>query len=45
VSAANHRKTPCQDNVCMQAISVAQVLDKVTVQLQEADRAKGRSAG
>ena len=45
VSAANHRKTPCQNNVCMQAISVAQVLDKVTVQLQEADRAKGRSAG
>ena len=45
VSAANHRKTPCQDNVCMQAISVAQVLDKVTIQLQEADRAKGRSAG
>ena len=45
VSAANHRKTPCQDNVCMQAISVAQVLDKETVQLQEADRAKGRSAG
>ena len=44
VSAANHRKTPCQNNVCMQAISVAQVLDKVTVQLQEADRAKGRSA-
>ena len=42
VSAANHRKTPCHDNVCMQAISVTQVLDKVTVQLQEADKAKGR---
>jgi ADP-heptose:LPS heptosyltransferase len=42
VSAANHRKTPCHDNVCMQAISVAQVLDKVTIQLQEADKAKGR---
>ena len=45
VSAANHRKTPCHDNVCMQAISVTQVLDKVTVQLQETDKAKGRYAG
>ncbi len=26
VSAANHRKTPCLDNVCMQAIQVPQVL-------------------
>ena len=42
VSAANHRKTPCHDNVCMQAITVAQVLDKVTFQLDEADKAKGR---
>ena len=42
VSAANHRKTPCHDNVCMQAITVAQVLEKVTIQLQEADKAKGR---
>ena len=42
VSAANHRKTPCHDNVCMQAITVGQVLDKVRVQLQEADKAKGR---
>ncbi len=42
VSAANHRKTPCHDNVCMQAITVAQVLDKVSVQLQDADKAKGR---
>ncbi len=42
VSAANHRKTPCHDNVCMQAITVAQVLDKVTLQLDEADKAKGR---
>jgi ADP-heptose:LPS heptosyltransferase len=40
VSAANHRKTPCQDNVCMQAITVQQVLDKVTKQLQDADKAK-----
>jgi ADP-heptose:LPS heptosyltransferase len=42
VSAANHRKTPCHDNICMQAITVDQVLDKVRVQLQEADKAKGR---
>ena len=42
VSAANHRKTPCHDNVCMQAISVGQVLDKVKTQLQAADQAKGR---
>ena len=26
VSAANHRKTPCRDNVCVQAITVEQVL-------------------
>ncbi len=42
VSAANHRKTPCQDNVCMQAITVAQVLDKVSIQLQDADKVQGR---
>jgi len=42
VSAANHRKTPCHDNVCMQAITVTQVLDKVDIQLQDADKAKGR---
>ena len=42
VSAANHRKTPCQDNVCMQAITVDQVLEKVIVQLEGADKAKGR---
>jgi len=42
VSAANHRKTPCHDNVCMQAINVTQVLDKVDIQLQDADKAKGR---
>jgi ADP-heptose:LPS heptosyltransferase len=42
VSAANHRKTPCQDNVCMQAITVPQVLDKVIKQLQDADIAKAR---
>jgi ADP-heptose:LPS heptosyltransferase len=42
VSAANHRKTPCQDNVCMQAITVNQVLEKVCVQLQDADQEKAR---
>ena len=40
VSAANHRKTPCQNNVCMQSISVAQVMEKVELQLQSADLAK-----
>ena len=45
VSAANHRKTPCHDNVCMQAITVAQVLEKVSLQLDESDKAKGRSVG
>jgi len=42
VSAANHRKTPCHDNVCMQAITVPQVLDKVIEQLQGADKEKAR---
>ena len=42
VSAANHRKTPCQDNVCMQAITVNQVLEKVYVQVQDADKEKAR---
>jgi ADP-heptose:LPS heptosyltransferase len=42
VSAANHRKTPCRDNVCMQAITVPQVLDKVIKQLHDADLAKAR---
>lgn len=42
VSAANHRKTPCQDNVCMQAITVAQVLEKMAHQLNEADQGRAR---
>jgi ADP-heptose:LPS heptosyltransferase len=42
VSAANHRKTPCHDNVCMQAITVPQVLDKVIKQLQDVDTTKAR---
>ena len=40
VSAANHRKTPCHNNVCMQAIGVKQVMEKVELQLQAADLAK-----
>ena len=40
VSAANHRKTPCHNNVCMQAISVSQVMEKVEFQLQADDLAK-----
>jgi len=44
VSAANHRKTPCHDNVCMQAITVAQVLEKVSIQIRGADQAKNRSS-
>ncbi|MBT8550561.1 glycosyltransferase family 9 protein [Polynucleobacter paneuropaeus] len=40
VSAANHRKTPCHNNICMQAISVKQVMEKVESQLQAADLAK-----
>jgi len=42
VSAANHRKTPCQDNVCMQAITVSQVLEKMAHQLHEADQERVR---
>ena len=42
VSAANHRKTPCQDNVCMQAITVSQVLEKMAHQLNEAERERAR---
>ena len=40
VSAANHRKTPCHNNICMQAISVKQVMEKIELQLQAADLAK-----
>ena len=42
VSAANHRKTPCHDNVCMQAITVSQVLEKMVHQLNEADQGRAR---
>lgn len=30
VSASNHRKTPCSDNVCLQVISVEQVYETIT---------------
>lgn len=33
VSAANHRKTPCKDNVCMQSIQVSEVVEKMAIQL------------
>lgn len=36
VSAANHRKTACRDNVCMQAITVQQVLQATARQLEGA---------
>ena len=36
VSAANHRKTPCSDNVCMRAITVDQVLEKMILQYADA---------
>ena len=29
VSAANHRKTPCTDNKCLQAITVDQVFETI----------------
>lgn len=35
VSAANHRRTACTDNVCMQAIPVARVLDAVARIMRE----------
>ena len=35
VSAANHRKTPCTDPVCMQAISVAEVFQAIVKTLGE----------
>jgi ADP-heptose:LPS heptosyltransferase len=42
VSAANHRKTPCQDNVCMQSISVAHVMDQLAIQMAAADRVRAQ---
>ena len=39
VNAYNHRRTPCTDNICMQAITVDQVFDTVTELLQQAPAA------
>lgn len=35
VSASNHRKTPCEDNVCLQVINVEQVYDAIRPTLDE----------
>ena len=35
VSASNHRKTPCSDNVCLKVISVEQVYDTILTTLEE----------
>jgi ADP-heptose:LPS heptosyltransferase len=34
VSASNHRKTPCSDNVCLQVITVEQVFDTICPTLE-----------
>lgn len=36
VSASNHRKTPCEDNVCLQVITVDQVYDTIRPTLDSA---------
>ncbi len=33
VSASNHRKTPCTDNVCLQVITVSQVMNTISASL------------
>ncbi len=43
VSAANHRKTPCKNNLCMQAIEVPQVLDAMQQWLMTEDHAYPRA--
>jgi ADP-heptose:LPS heptosyltransferase len=42
VSAANHRKTPCKNNLCMQAIEVPQVLDAMQQWLMTEDHVHSR---
>ena len=42
VSAANHRKTPCTDNKCLQAITVEQVFSAVRPVLDELPAAAGQ---
>jgi ADP-heptose:LPS heptosyltransferase len=34
ISAMNHRKSPCNDNVCLQAISLEQVFETIRPQLE-----------
>lgn len=41
VSAANHRKTPCTDNVCLQVIEPQMVLERVREALGAASRETG----
>jgi len=40
VSAANHRKTPCRDNKCLQAITVDQVYETIRPELQTSAEGK-----
>ena len=42
VSAANHRKTPCTDNKCLQAITVEEVFAAIKPHLISADYADSR---
>ncbi|HKK01533.1 MAG TPA: hypothetical protein VJ955_05150, partial [Desulfuromonadales bacterium] len=37
VSAANHRKTPCRNNVCLQVITPEQVFDTIASLLEPAE--------
>jgi ADP-heptose:LPS heptosyltransferase len=43
VSASNHRKTACTDNVCMQAISIDQVFTAVTEELAQKAKSSARA--
>ena len=43
VSAANHRKTPCSDNVCLQVIKPEMVLEKLQMALGEGSHRADRS--
>jgi len=43
VSASNHRKTACTDNVCMQAINVDQVFAAVVEELSRAEKSPTRA--
>jgi ADP-heptose:LPS heptosyltransferase len=44
VSAANHRKTSCTDNKCLQAITAERVLELLRAQLGTGRRAEGQAA-